>query len=123
MVRTIAEAGKEKRRRIVVAGEMLELGQDASQLHREAGGEIAAAGIDVLWGVRGLAGEILAGARAAGMSNTRFFESAEEAATAIVDEVQVDDLVLVKGSRGVATDKIVDALRTRFPLAGEDEAR
>ena len=57
------------------------------------------------------------------MSNTRFFESAEEAATAIVDEVQVDDLVLVKGSRGVATDKIVDALRTRFPLAGEDEAR
>jgi UDP-N-acetylmuramoyl-tripeptide--D-alanyl-D-alanine ligase len=123
MVRTIAEAGKEKRRRIVVAGEMLELGQDASQLHREAGREIAAAGIDVLWGVRGLAGEILAGARAAGMSNTRFFESAEEAATAIVDEVQVDDLVLVKGSRGVATDKIVEALRTRFPLAGEDEAR
>jgi UDP-N-acetylmuramyl pentapeptide synthase len=54
------------------------------------------------------------------MSNTRFFESAEEAATAIVDEVQVDDLVLVKGSRGVATDKIVEALRTRFPLAGED---
>src|SRR2546427_11832674 len=87
MVRTIAEAGKEKQRRIVVAGEMLELGQDASQLHREAGREIAAAGIDVLSGVRGLAGEILAGARAAGMSNTRFFESAEEAATAIVDEV------------------------------------
>ncbi len=123
MVRTIAEAGKEKRRRIVVAGEMLELGQDASQLHREAGREMAAAGIDVLWGVRGLAEEILAGAREAGMSNTRFFESAEEAATAIVDEVQVDDLVLVKGSRGVATDKIVEALRTRFPLAGEDETR
>jgi UDP-N-acetylmuramoyl-tripeptide--D-alanyl-D-alanine ligase len=119
MVRTIAEAGKEKRRRIVVAGEMLELGLHASQLHREAGREIAAAGIDVLWGVRGLAREILAGARAAGMSNTRFFESAEEAATAIVDEVQVDDLVLVKGSRGVATDKIVAALRERFVLAGE----
>jgi UDP-N-acetylmuramoyl-tripeptide--D-alanyl-D-alanine ligase len=119
MVRTIAEAGREKRRRIVVAGEMLELGQDASQLHREAGREIAEAGIDVLWGVRGLAREILAGAREAGMSNTRFFESAEEAATAIVAEVQVDDLVLVKGSRGVATDKIVEALRERFALAGE----
>jgi UDP-N-acetylmuramoyl-tripeptide--D-alanyl-D-alanine ligase len=119
MVRTIAEAGKEKRRRIVVAGEMLELGLDASQLHHEAGREIAAAGIDVLWGVRGLAREILAGAREAGMSNTRFFESAEEAATAIVDEVQVDDLVLVKGSRGVATDKIVAVLRERFGLTGE----
>jgi UDP-N-acetylmuramoyl-tripeptide--D-alanyl-D-alanine ligase len=119
MVRTIAEAGTEKRRRIVVAGEMLELGPDASQHHREAGREIAVAGIDVLWGVRGLAREILAGAREAGMSNTRFFESAEEAATAIVDEVQVDDLVLVKGSRGVATDKIVAALRERFSLTGE----
>jgi len=29
---------------------------------------------------------------------------------------------LVKGSRGVATDKVVKALRERFPLAGEDEA-
>src|SRR2546427_1884868 len=119
MVRTIAEARKEKQRRIVVAGEMLELGEDASRLHREAGREIAEAGIDVLWGVRGLAREILAGAREAGMRNTRFFENAEEAANAIVDEVQVGDLVLVKGSRGVATDKIVEALRERFVLAGE----
>jgi UDP-N-acetylmuramoyl-tripeptide--D-alanyl-D-alanine ligase len=123
MVRTIAEAGNEKRRRFVVAGEMLELGPEAAQLHRDAGGEIARAGIDVLWGVRGLAGEILAGARTAGLANTRFFENADEVARAIVDEVQAGDLVLVKGSRGVATDKVVDALRERFALAGEDETR
>jgi len=118
MVRTIAEAGK-GRRRLVIAGEMLELGPDAAALHREAGSEIAQAGIDVLWGVRGLAGELLAGAAAAGLSNTRFFDSAEEAAASLADEVRAGDLVLVKGSRGVATEKVISGLRRRFVLLGE----
>ena len=122
MVQTIAGAGNHERRRIVVAGEMLELGADAAQLHREAGREMAQAGIDVVWGVRGLAHEIVEGARDAGLSNTRFLASAAEAAEAIVDEVQPGDLVLVKGSRGVATDKVVAALRERFALAGDEEA-
>jgi len=39
----------------------------------------------------------------------------------LMQEVREGDLVLVKGSRGVATDKIVAALRDRFPLVGEDE--
>lgn len=121
MVRTITEAGINSSRRIVIAGEMLELGPGAAVLHREAGHEIAGAGIDVLWGVRGLAGEIIAGAKEAGVTETRFFESADEAARAIVEEVKEGDLVLVKGSRGVATDKIVKAIRDRFPLAGLDE--
>ena len=121
MVQTIAGAGNNGRRRIIVAGEMLELGADAAQLHREAGREMAQAGIDVLWGVRGLAQEIISGASDAGLSNTRFFASAADAAAAIVDEVKAGDLVLVKGSRGVATDKVVAALRERFALAGEDE--
>jgi UDP-N-acetylmuramoyl-tripeptide--D-alanyl-D-alanine ligase len=118
MVRTIAEAEGKKRRRIVIAGEMLELGSEERELHREAGREMAAAGIDVLWGVRGLAQDIVAGAREAGLLKTRFFESSAEAAAAIVDELRTDDLVLVKGSRGVATDKVVAALRERFPLRG-----
>ncbi len=122
MVRTITEAGKTSKRRIVIAGEMLELGPDAPDLHREAGREIAAAGIDVLWGVRGLATEIIAGAKEAGMKQTAFFESSDDAAEALMREVSEGDLVLVKGSRGVATDKIVSALRERFPLAGSDEA-
>ncbi len=122
MVRTIAEAGREKRL-VVIAGEMLELGPESAKLHREVGREIAEAGIDVLWGVRGMAREILAGAGEAGMTSTRFFDSAEKAAAAIVDEVQAGDLVLVKGSRGVATDKVVQAFRERFVLAGEDETR
>lgn len=118
MVRTITEAGKTSRRRLVIAGEMLELGPESPALHRQAGREIAAAGIDVLWGVRGLATELIAGAKAAGMKQTAFFNSSDEAAEALIQEVREGDLVLVKGSRGVATDKIVNALRERFPLAG-----
>jgi UDP-N-acetylmuramoyl-tripeptide--D-alanyl-D-alanine ligase len=119
MVRTIAEVGNEKQRRIVIAGEMLELGTDERQLHRETGREIAAAGINVLWGVRRLAQDIVDGAREAGVPETRFFDSSAEAAEAIVDEVRDGDLILVKGSRGVETDKVVKALRAHFVLAGE----
>lgn len=117
MVRTIAEAETNLTRRIVIAGEMLELGPEEAALHREAGREIAGAGIDQLWGVRGLAAEMVAGANEAGLARSIFFESSDDAARAIVDEIREGDLVLVKGSRGVATDKIVKALRESFPLA------
>jgi UDP-N-acetylmuramoyl-tripeptide--D-alanyl-D-alanine ligase len=120
MVRTITEGGTQSLRRMVIAGEMLELGPDAAALHREAGAEIARAGIDVLWGVRGLAAEIVGGANEAGLKETRFFGDSNEAARAIVGEIREGDLVLIKGSRGVATEKIVSAIRDRFPLAGSD---
>jgi UDP-N-acetylmuramoyl-tripeptide--D-alanyl-D-alanine ligase len=121
MVRTIAEGGSNARRRIVIAGEMLELGPDEAALHREAGREISRAGVDVLWGVRGLAAQLIEGANEAGALQTSFFETSEEAARAIIEQIREGDLVLVKGSRGVATDKIVKAIRERFPLAGADE--
>lgn len=123
MVRAVAETEAGARRRIVVAGEMLELGPDGPEMHREAGREIALAGIDLLWGVRGLGTELVAGARSAGMSSdvARFFETSEEAAAALCDEITEGDLVLVKGSRGVRTDKVVGLLREKFPLVGADE--
>lgn len=122
MVRTIAEEREARKRRIVIAGEMLELGPEEERLHREVGGEIARAGVDVLWGIRGLAAAIIAGAQAAGLTATRFFDSSEEAAAALLDEVKEGDLILVKGSRGVATDKIISALRGRFELADAGES-
>jgi UDP-N-acetylmuramoyl-tripeptide--D-alanyl-D-alanine ligase len=120
MVRTMAEAREGRKRLLVIAGEMLELGPDEASLHRAAGREIAETGVNVLWGVRGLAKEIMAGAQEAGLSETRFFNSSEEAAAEVVKEVKDGDLVLVKGSRGVATEKVIKALKDRFPLAGED---
>jgi UDP-N-acetylmuramoyl-tripeptide--D-alanyl-D-alanine ligase len=123
MVSTIAETEAAARRRIVVAGEMLELGTEGAAMHREAGREIARAGIDLLWGVRGLGQELIEGAREAGMAReaTRFFESSEEAATSLSRELREGDLVLVKGSRGVQTDKVVELLRDRFAVVGGDE--
>jgi len=121
MVRTITEAGANARRRIVIAGEMLELGPDEAALHRDAGREIGRAGVNVLWGVRGLAAQIVEGANEVGLTEARFFETSDEASRAIVAEVREGDLVLVKGSRGVATEKIVAAIRERFPLIGSDE--
>jgi UDP-N-acetylmuramoyl-tripeptide--D-alanyl-D-alanine ligase len=117
MVRTLAEARDKVKRRIVIAGEMLELGPDSPQMHREAGHEIARLGIDLLWGVRGFASDLIAGANEQGSSATRLFENSDEAAAAAIDEVREGDLVLVKGSRSVETDKVVKTLKEKFPLA------
>jgi UDP-N-acetylmuramoyl-tripeptide--D-alanyl-D-alanine ligase len=121
MVRTLAEARGKAMRRIVIAGEMMELGPDSPQMHREAGHDIAELGIEVLWGVRGLGEDIVNGALGAGLRAARFFASSADAAAAIVNEVREGDLILVKGSRSVETDKVVKALKLRFPLAGKDQ--
>jgi len=54
------------------------------------------------------------------LSNTRFYDSSADVAAEIITEVREGDLVLVKGSRGVATDKVVSALKAEFALVGED---
>ncbi|HEU4434347.1 MAG TPA: cyanophycin synthetase, partial [Pyrinomonadaceae bacterium] len=120
MVRTMADARQGRKRLIVIAGEMLELGPDEVSLHRDAGREIAETGVNIVWGVRGLGKEIASGAAEAGVEATRFFESSDDAAAEVVKEVREGDLILIKGSRGVATEKVVNALRDRYPSAGED---
>jgi UDP-N-acetylmuramoyl-tripeptide--D-alanyl-D-alanine ligase len=113
MAEAAAQGGEGVKRRVVVAGEMLELGDESDAIHREAGRDLAGLGLDVLWGVRGHARALVEGARAAGMGAdvTRYFESSEEAAAAIREFVREGDLVLVKGSRGVHTEKVVEALK------------
>jgi UDP-N-acetylmuramoyl-tripeptide--D-alanyl-D-alanine ligase len=113
------EEGEQARRTFVVAGEMLELGGTGAELHREAGRGIARMGVDVLWGVRGLASELVAGARDAGMGTARFFETTEEAGTALLEEVRTGDLLLVKGSRGVHMERIIELLRGRYEVSDE----
>jgi len=113
-------------RRILVAGEMLELGPASPQLHREAGAEAASFGnIDWIIGVQGDAQEILRGAAAAGhpSSQQRFFPSAEEAAEFISGFAAPGDLVLLKGSRGVHLERVLEAIVAHCPLAGSSGAR
>ena len=124
MARSVAEArgaagGATARRTFIVAGEMLELGETGAELHAEAGREIAQLGVDVLWGVRGLATELVAGAREAGMEAARFFATTDEAAAALTEEVRAGDLLLVKGSRGVHMERIIEALRGQYEVSDE----
>jgi UDP-N-acetylmuramoyl-tripeptide--D-alanyl-D-alanine ligase len=105
------------RRRMLVAGEMLELGETSAELHRECGREAARAA-DWVFGVQGHGREIVEGAVASGLhrSRTRFFENSEEAAAFIPGFVQAGDLLLVKGSRGVKMERIIEALGAKFAL-------
>lgn len=100
------------RRRIVAAGEMLELGESSAQLHREVGRDAARRGLDWIIGVRGHAAEMIEGAIAAGypQKRTKIFADSSEAAKFLAEFVQPGDLLLVKGSRGVRMERIVEAI-------------
>jgi UDP-N-acetylmuramoyl-tripeptide--D-alanyl-D-alanine ligase len=102
------------RRRIAVLGEMLELGDQAIALHEEVGRAVVRAQVDVLVAVGGPAAAALATAAInAGMpsGNVRHIATSEEAATVAVGLIRNGDVVLVKGSRGVRTDVVVDRLK------------
>ena len=115
------------RRRILAAGAMLELGTTSPMLHREAGRLAAGTGkIDWIVGVQGDAAEIVLGAIAVGHpeTRTRFFPTSEEAAKFVRELVQPGDLLLVKGSRGVKMERIVEALLAqRGPVGAREDAR
>ncbi len=105
-------------RRILVAGEMLELGKESEGMHFQCGIYAARRGLDMVIGIRGAAREIVRAAVQSGIgeANALFFDTAEEAADFVVNAVRRGDLVLVKGSRGVRTEKVVQSLRSRFEL-------
>lgn len=108
-------------RRIAVLGEMLELGDRAVALHEEVGRAAAAARVDVLFAIGGAPAAALADAAvAAGMppASVRRFATSEEAAAAAVALVRPGDVMLVKGSRGVRTDRVVERLRAEPPERG-----
>lgn len=109
------------RRRILAAGEMLELGPDSARLHREAGRYAASRKLDCIVGVQGHAVEIVNGAIQAGLpaSQAHFFSDSTAAAAFLADVIRPGDLLLVKGSRGVKMERIVDALRAKYPLSDE----
>ncbi|MEO5858432.1 MAG: UDP-N-acetylmuramoyl-tripeptide--D-alanyl-D-alanine ligase [Pyrinomonadaceae bacterium] len=114
MVDTLVEGSDGAKRRIVVAGEMLELGDDADRLHTETGAAIAGKNIDMLIGVRGLGRQLVDGARLAGMGNSIFAEDSDSAGELLADAIGEGDVVLVKGSRGVRTEKVIQRLLEKF---------
>jgi UDP-N-acetylmuramoyl-tripeptide--D-alanyl-D-alanine ligase len=99
-------------RRIVVAGEMLELGPSGEEMHRAAGQHAAEKKIDVLIGVRGLASATVNAARDAGMK-AEFVATPEEAGEWLAREGRDGDVVLLKASRGVKLEKALEAWKAR----------
>lgn len=99
-------ASRPAKRRILVAGEMLELGEHGPALHAACGKAAAEAGLDMVVGVRGNA-EHLASAACAGGVASVFLPDAEAAGAWLRDHLREGDVVLVKGSRGVRLERAI----------------
>ena len=94
-------------RRIVVAGEMLELGPAGEEMHRAAGQHAAEKKIELLLGVRGLAQAMVDGASEAG-ARAEFVATPEAAGEWLAREARDGDVVLLKASRGVKLEKALE---------------
>jgi UDP-N-acetylmuramoyl-tripeptide--D-alanyl-D-alanine ligase len=102
-----ALAAMPAKRRIVVVGEMLELGPASEELHRQAGRHIATKKINVLLGVRGQAQQVVEAANEAGM-RAEFVATPEEAGDWLARETRDGDVVLLKASRGVKLERALE---------------
>jgi UDP-N-acetylmuramoyl-tripeptide--D-alanyl-D-alanine ligase len=108
MIRTLA--GRPARRRVLVAGEMLELGEHGPALHATCGRAAAEAGLDLVVGVQGNAVHLASAACAAGVS-ALFLPNAEAAGLWLQQNLREGDVALVKGSRGVHLERAIEALK------------
>jgi UDP-N-acetylmuramoyl-tripeptide--D-alanyl-D-alanine ligase len=113
-----ALAAMPAKRRIVVAGEMLELGAAGEEMHRQAGRHVANKKIDALLGVRGLAQAMVDGARTAGI-RAEFVDGPEEAGEWLAREARDGDAVLLKASRGVKLEKALETWKARLAGAAD----
>ncbi|HEU4388229.1 MAG TPA: UDP-N-acetylmuramoyl-tripeptide--D-alanyl-D-alanine ligase [Blastocatellia bacterium] len=113
MVDTLCAGGG---RHVVVAGEMLELGESGPQLHRDSGRAMAGKSVQLIVGVRGLGREIVDGAIDAGFDRDAaiYCDTPAEAAELLGKRLAAGDAVLVKGSRGVKMETVVELLKQRF---------
>jgi UDP-N-acetylmuramoyl-tripeptide--D-alanyl-D-alanine ligase len=102
-------AGMPARRKILVAGEMLELGPEAEALHAACGVAAAKAGIELVIGVRGKARQIADAAHEGGVE-ALFLETPEAAGEWLREHLESGDAVLLKGSRGVRLERALDGL-------------
>ena len=107
-----ALAAMPAKRRIVIAGEMLELGPAGEEMHRTAGEHAAGKKIDVVIGVRGLAQALVEGAGKSG-ARAEFVVTPEEAGEWLAREGRDGDVVLLKASRGVKLEKALETFKAR----------
>lgn len=97
-------------RRVLVSGDMLELGDYEGPAHARLGRQVAEAGIDLFVAVGPLHRRAAGAATAAGAGDVRHFDDSEAAAAFVATAARPGDLVLVKGSRGMKMERVVQAL-------------
>jgi UDP-N-acetylmuramoyl-tripeptide--D-alanyl-D-alanine ligase len=107
MIHTLA--ARPAKRRILVAGEMLEMGEHGPALHAEAGRAAAEAGLDLVVGVQGNA-EHLAAAACSGGVAALFLLDAQAAGRWLKQNLRKGDVALVKGSRGVHLERAIEVV-------------
>jgi UDP-N-acetylmuramoyl-tripeptide--D-alanyl-D-alanine ligase len=115
-------AHRRGRRVVVVLGDMLELGGIADDAHREVGRQVAALPADEFVGLgRGMQAAVEA-AREAGLTEARHLTTFEDTVAHLLKRLTAGDLVLVKGSRGMRMERVVDALVARLARSGRERS-
>jgi UDP-N-acetylmuramoyl-tripeptide--D-alanyl-D-alanine ligase len=97
-------------RRVLVMGDMLELGRMEGALHREAGKRAASAGVKLLFAVGALSRAAAESARRAGVPEVHHHADSAKAAESVAEYLEDGDLIVVKGSRGMTMERVVQAL-------------
>ena len=94
-------------KKIVVFGDMLELGNLSEQKHREAGMKMADVGISAVFGFGPGAGLAIEEAKNGGVNDVSHFESKKELADRLMDYSAAGDMILIKGSRGMKMEEVI----------------
>ena len=107
---------KEQGRAFALLGDMLEMGGESDSLHRQVGRIAAEQGVDYLLAMGKQASHILTGAAEGGMTRDQLSQAPghEEMATQVYGLLAPGDWVLVKGSRGMRMEKVVEILLSKF---------
>lgn len=102
-------------RRIAVLGDMLELGEKRVAFHRELGKE-AANVVDIILAIGNFSRAVIDGALAAGFNseNLYTFDNNQAAITKLVDILKPKDKILIKGSRAMRLEEIVQGIKTSY---------
>jgi UDP-N-acetylmuramoyl-tripeptide--D-alanyl-D-alanine ligase len=114
-----AGAHRRGRRVIVVLGDMLELGAITDEAHRGVGRAVAALPADEFIGLGRAMQLAVEAAKEAGLAEARHLTTFEDTVAHLLKRLTAGDLVLVKGSRGMRMERVVDALVARLARSGQ----
>ncbi len=106
-------------RKVAVLGDMLELGEASEELHRQVGRKVVDCGVDLLITSGKMAKFIAGGAIEAGMEKdaVKSFGNEDGAFAEMARLLRVEDVVLLKGSRGMKMERFIER---EFPVSQEE---